>query len=185
MRFLFSFPLILTLLFTLPAEAQVVSDHPRVQEAVDVVRVWLDAQRAYERIPGISAALVHDQELIWSGATGFADPETGAPATAETAYSICSISKLFTSIGVMQLRDQGLLRLDDRVADLLAWYDIQEPYEGAPPVTVRALLTHSSGLPRESDYPYWIAPFDFPTRDQVATRLGDQEMLYPSDLYYQ
>ncbi|MBT8479506.1 MAG: serine hydrolase [Gemmatimonadetes bacterium] len=168
-----------------PLSAQPVADHPRVREAIDVIDIWLDAQRAYESIPGISAALVHDQELIWAGATGVADPESGAAATVRTAYSICSISKLFTAIGVMQLRDGGRLRLDDRLGDILPWYDIQETYEGAPPVTVRGVLTHSSGLPRESDYPYWIEPFDFPTRDQVEQRLGEQRMLYPADRYYQ
>ena len=152
---------------------------------MNLIQTWLDAQRAYADIPGLSAALVHDQELIWAGGTGLADPESGAPATAQTAYSICSISKLFTSVGVMQLRDEGRLRLDDRVADLLPWFDIKETYEGAPPVTVRGILTHSAGLPRESDYPYWIEPFDFPTHEQVVQRLGEQEMLYPSDTYYQ
>jgi len=181
----------LTLLFPLSlvavtaAHAQDVSDHSRVVEAVRLIEVWLDAERAYEQIPGISAALVHDQELIWAGATGVADPETGAPATPTTAYSICSISKLFTSIGVLQLRDAGKLRLDDRVAELLPWYDIQDPFPGSPPVTVQALLTHSSGLPRESDYPYWVDPFDFPTHSEVVERLGEQEMLYPADRHYQ
>ena len=89
--------------FAAPLAAQTVADHPRVREAVTVVETWLDAQRAYENIPGLSAALVHDQELIWAGATGLADPDTGAEATTQTAYSICSISKLFTAIGVMQL----------------------------------------------------------------------------------
>ena len=185
MRFPYRLAFCLTVLSVSPLRAQTVSDHPRVREAVNVVQVWLDAQRAYENIPGISAALVHDQELIWAGATGLADPESGEPATAGTAYSICSISKLFTATGVMQLRDEGRLRLDDRVADLLPWYDIGEGPEGAPPVTVRGILTHSSGLPRESDYPYWIDPFDFPTREQVVERLGEQEMLYPADRYYQ
>ncbi len=128
-------------------EAQSLSDHPRVREVVGLIEVWLDAQRAYERIPGISAALVHDQEVIWAGATGYADPDAGAPATTGTAYSICSISKLFTSIGVMQLRDAGRLRLDDRVDALLPWYDIQQAYDGSPPVTVEGILTHSSGAP--------------------------------------
>jgi CubicO group peptidase (beta-lactamase class C family) len=168
-----------------PAPGQSVADHPRVREAIELVETWLDAERAYERIPAISAAVVHDQELLWAGATGLADPEAGTAATSETAYSICSISKLFTSVGVMQLRDAGLLRLDDRVADLLPWFDIRDPYPGSPPVTVRGILTHSSGLPRESDYPYWIAPFDFPDRGQVEARLPQQEMLYPSDRYYQ
>ncbi len=173
--------------FTLPrgATAQEVGDHPRVREAVHVVEVWLDAQRAYERIPGISAAVVHDQELLWAGATGTADPETGVPAAPETVYSICSISKLFTAIGVMQLRDEGRLRLGDRVEDVLPWFEIGQSFPDSPPVTIRSLLTHSSGLPRESDYPYWVQPFDFPTREQVASRIGEQEMLYPSDRYYQ
>ncbi len=109
-----------------PLSAQSVSDHPRVREAIDVIEIWLDAQRAYENIPAISAAVVHDQELVWAGATGMADPESGELATTQTAYSICSISKLFTATGVMQLRDAGQLRLDDAVADLLPWYDIRE-----------------------------------------------------------
>ena len=185
MRFLtlLSFGLIAP--FATPLSGQTVADHPRVREAVVVVETWLDAQRAYENIPGISAALVHDQELIWAGASGLADPVSGEAATPQTAYSICSISKLFTAIGVMQLRDEGRLRLDDRVADLLPWFDIREAYEGAPPVTVRGVLTHSAGLPRESDFPYWVEPFDFPTREQVVERLGEQEMLYPADRYYQ
>lgn len=167
-----------------PAEPPVAA-HPRVREAVRVVETWLDAERSYERIPAISAALVHDQEVLWTGAAGQADPESGRPATAGTAYSICSISKLFTAIGVMQLRDAGRLRLDDRVSDLLPWFELRDPFPDSPPVTVRALLTHSSGLPRESDYPYWVTPFDFPDRDQVRRRLPDQEMLYPADRYYQ
>ena len=166
-------------------EAQSVADHPRVREAVGLIDVWLDAQRAYESIPGISAAIVHDQEVIWIGASGYADPESKMPATTGTAYSICSISKLFTAVGVMQLRDAGELRLDDPVSDLLPWFDIQQTYEHSPPVTVQGLLTHSSGLPRESEHSYWIEPFDFPTRDEVVQRLGEQEMLYPADRYYQ
>ncbi len=180
-------PLIFTL-FLICAQAvgaQSVADHPRVREATGLIEVWLDAQRAYQRVPGVSAAVVHDQEVIWSGASGFADPESGTPATTTTAYSICSISKLFTSIGIMQLRDAGALRLDDRVGDLIPWFDIRASFDGSPPVTVEGILTHSSGLPRESDFAYWVDPFDFPTREQVVRRLGEQEMLYPADRYYQ
>ena len=57
-----------------PAHAQSVADHPRVKEAVNLVETWLDAQRAYEGVPGLSAALVHDQEVIWTGASRTADP---------------------------------------------------------------------------------------------------------------
>src|SRR5687768_2320356 len=84
---------------------------PTTAQALGRSRLWLDAQRAYEGVPGLSAAVVHDQRTLWSGGMGSADPASARPATADTLYSICSISKLFTSIAVMQLRDQGKLSL--------------------------------------------------------------------------
>jgi CubicO group peptidase (beta-lactamase class C family) len=193
MRRLISFTLLPSLLTTLaagPAATQVavppLADHPRVTEALRVLQVWLEAQRAYEQIPGLSAAVVHDQEIVWSGAEGLAHPERGVAATPGTIYSICSISKLFTGVAVMQLRDQGVLALSDPVADHLTWFGIRQAHEGSPPVTVAGLLTHAAGLPRESDHPYWSAPdFTFPTREEIVERLAGQETLYPAWRYYQ
>src|SRR5512139_1999378 len=88
-----------------PARAQSVADDPRVKDAIALAQVWLEAQRAYDQIPGVSAAIVYDQQVVWSGGYGFADLARKVPATPATIYSICSISKLFTSVGVMQLRD--------------------------------------------------------------------------------
>jgi CubicO group peptidase (beta-lactamase class C family) len=163
-----------------------IRDNPRVQEALHLLEVWADAQRAYDEIPGISMAVVHDQGLLWSRGFGLADPEQGLPATPETIYSICSISKLFTSVGVMRLRDGGRLRLDDPVASHLDWFNIRDAYPDAPPVTVEGILTHSAGLPREADYPYWSPPdFPFPTREQIVARLASQRELYPAFEYFQ
>ena len=158
----------------------------RVAEALAVVETWLEAQRAYEEIPGISAAIVADQEQVWSGAVGHAHPTTGEAATPQTLYSICSISKLFTSIAVMQLRDAGALRLSDPVAEHLPWYTMGEAEEGAPPVTIEGILTHAAGLPRESDHAYWSAPdFRFPAREEIIERLRGQEALYAPWAHYQ
>jgi len=49
-----------------------------------LIASWLDAQRAYNQVPGISAAIVHDQELLWRGATGYADAGGGQKAQAAT-----------------------------------------------------------------------------------------------------
>jgi CubicO group peptidase (beta-lactamase class C family) len=49
----------------------------------------------------------------------------------------------------MKLYDEGKLRLDDKVSDLLPWYDLDQKFTDSWPITVRTLLTHSSGLPRE------------------------------------
>ncbi|MFZ2493857.1 MAG: serine hydrolase domain-containing protein [Thermoanaerobaculia bacterium] len=157
---------------------------PTKAEAVAFARAWLDGQRAYDQIPGMSAAVVHDQDILWSGGSGFADPATKRTATPDTIYSICSISKLFTSVAVMQLRDQGKVALDQPVSKYLGWFTMQPP-EKSGPVTVEGILTHSSGLPRESDYPYWTGKYEFPTHDQIVERLKSQKPLYPSDTYFQ
>lgn len=171
----------------LGSQAQDVADHPRVHEALHLLDVWVDAQRAYEAIPGVSIAAVHDQRTIWSRGFGHANRERRTPATPQTIYSICSISKLFTSIGMMQLRDRRVLRLDDPVGKHLAWFDrLRDRYPDAPPVTIEGLLTHASGLPRESAHPYWTGPdFPFPTHDEIVEGLREQEELYPAYEYFQ
>jgi CubicO group peptidase (beta-lactamase class C family) len=170
-------------LFTIDAQ---IASHDRVRQATALLNTWLEAQRAYDQIPGISVAVVHDQDIVWSGGFGYADIARQAPATASTIYSICSISKLFTSIAVMQQRDAGKLRLDDPVAKHLPWMKIKRSAPESGEITVEGLLTHASGLPRESDHPYWTGPeFPFPTREQIIERIANQQTLYPASTYHQ
>ena len=178
--------LVLFAMFPVWAQDGKLTDDTRVQSALGLLETWIDAERAYKQIPGLSVGIVHDQDLIWSDGFGYSNREQQVPATAQTIYSICSISKLFTSIGVMQLRDQGHLNLRDSVGEHLPWFDITQTYPDRAPVTIRGLLTHSSGLPREPDFPSWTGPdYGFPTREQVIERIGVQETLYPGDTYYQ
>ncbi len=151
-----------------------------------LVESWLASQRAYDNVPGLSAAIVHDQELAWSGGFGLADIAGEQAAEADTIYGICSISKLFTGVAVMQLRDQGKFDLDDPLAELLPWFKLDQAHDGSPEITLRGVLTHSAGLPRESDYPYWMGPdFDFPSSEEIRKKLGEQTTLYPADRYFQ
>ena len=65
-------------------------------------------------------------------------------------------------------------------------YGMIEQYPDTGPITIRSLLTHSSGLPSESDYPYWSGPdFPFPSPEQVKAKLGTQKTLYPPSTYFQ
>ena len=158
---------------------------PRVLQALDLAKAWLEGQRAYMQIPGVSAAIVRDQEVLWSGGFGSADVAAKRPATADTIYSICSISKLFTSVAVMQQRDAGKLHLEDPVAKHLSWFRLKKS-EGEGDVTVEGVLTHASGIPRESDFPYWSSPdFRFPTREEIVERVGSQEALYEPESRFQ
>ncbi|MDP9191351.1 MAG: beta-lactamase family protein [Acidobacteriota bacterium] len=173
---------------TLPLLAIADDKPPTTDQALELARLWLDAQRSYEEIPGMSAAIVSDQKLLWSGGSGQAEPAlsggSARAATADTLYSICSVSKLFTSVAVMQLRDEGKLALDDSIAKHLPWFTMKAA-EGGREATIIGALTHSAGLPRESDYPYWTGAFDFPTREKIMERVAAQEALYPSDRYFQ
>jgi len=168
------------------ADAPVLADDPRVTDAIAAWAAWVEYQLAVNAVPGASVAVVHDQELLFVDGFGLANPEKGQAAGPGTIYSICSNSKLFTSIAVMQLRDAGRLRLDDHVADHLEWFAIEDAHPNDEPITIRRILTHSSGLPRESDYPYWSGPgYVFPTHEEIVDRLAEQTTLYPSGRYYQ
>ena len=128
------------------AQQRPIAAHPKVVQALELLRVWLDAQQAYDRIPGVSAAVVRDQQLVWSGGVGYSDLATKTPATASTIYSICSISKLFTSVAVMQQRDAGKLRLDDPVSKFLPWFTIKRTNPESGDITIEGLLTHASNV---------------------------------------
>lgn len=155
-------------------------------EATKIIEVWLEAQKDYEQLPGIMAIAVEDQEVVWEGAFGLANKEEGVEAEPSTLCSICSISKLFTAVAIMKLYDEGKLRLDDEIQNLLPWFDLEQQYAESGPITVRSLLTHSSGLPREANFPYWTGPnFPFPSREEIKEQLKEQETLYPSSTYFQ
>ena len=86
----------------------------------------------------------------------------------------------------MQLWEQGKLRLDDPIHKYLPCFDIQDRFPDAPEISIQGILTHSAGLPREADYPYWTGPeHNFPTREQIIEKLSGQEELYPADTFYQ
>jgi len=168
-----------------PTAEQILA-HPEVQGALAAIDAWIQGVHRYEKVPGLSVGIVSDQDLIWDNGYGYSNLETERAADADTLYSICSISKLFTSIGIMQLRDASQLTLRDSVGEHLDWFDIAQVHDGSGPITIESLLTHSSGLPRESDFPYWNGPdFPFPTRQEMIERLATQETLYPSQHYFQ
>jgi CubicO group peptidase (beta-lactamase class C family) len=163
-----------------------IASDPRIEDALAAWTVWVENDLGESGVPAASYSFVYRDELLASGGIGFADPATGAKADADTLYSICSISKLFTSIAIMQGRDAGDLRLDDEIGKYVPWFaTLTDAHPDDEPISIRRALTHSAGLPRESDSPYWAPEFDFPTTEQIRERLGSQETLYPSGRYFQ
>ncbi len=162
---------------TVRAQPARVADDPGVQSNLRLLEAWIETQIAYRNLPGMSIGIVYDQELVWARGFGYADVASKTPATPATIYRIASNSKVLTSIAVMQLRDAGKLRLEDPVADHLRWFRIRQRFPDARPITIRHLLTHTSGLPRDAAYPYWT-DLDFPTLEEVQSALPEQETVF-------
>jgi CubicO group peptidase (beta-lactamase class C family) len=162
------------------AETRPLAQHPEVAAALQVLDVWVKATVASREQPGLSIGVVYDQELIWAKGYGFADLEKKVPATPATVYRIASISKLFTATAILHLRDAGKLGLDDPVAKHLPWYQIKDAHPGGPTVSIRHLLTHTSGLPREAVGVDWN-DLKFPPRETMIQKLADQETVYAAE----
>ncbi len=143
--------------------------------SIDLLSAWIESQMAYKGLPGLSIGIIYDQELVWSKGFGFADVEKKIPASPKTLYRIASISKLFTSTALLHLRDAGKLQMDDPIQKHLPWFSIQNKHADSPPILLRHLITHTSGLPRESAFPYWDTAV-FPSYEEVKKALPEQEL---------
>jgi len=113
---------------------------------LDTVKIDALVQEAMEqyRIPGLAVGFVHRDHTVYVQGYGIAD-EGKRPVSTATPFMLGSISKSFTALAIMQLVEQGRLKLDDPVRQHLPELRWEE-FEAGGPVTVRHLLNQTSGL---------------------------------------
>lgn len=116
---------------------------PAQAENADVT-TYLKRHAAEHRVPGLAAAVVKDGRVVHTVTLG-ADGN-GATVTAQTPFLLGSVSKPVTGLAVMQLVEAGQLDLDAPAQRYLPWFDLRDK-AAARAITVRHLLTHTSGLP--------------------------------------
>ncbi len=124
-------------------------------------------------VPSIAAAAVREGELVWTGAVGLADCEAGVEATPATQYRIGSITKVFTALAVMRLRDAGLLELDDALEAHL-------PGIAHGRATLRLMLSHLSGLQREAGEMFVTG--EPPSTEELVAAMEHYEQVVPTAL---
>ena len=88
-------------------------------------------------------------EIVSKGVLGFRDPEDTLPIAEDTIFQLASVTKQFTAAAVMLVRREGLLELDDEITKYF-------PEISYPGVTIRHLLTHTSGIPDYFDDADWF-----------------------------
>ncbi len=107
----------------------------------------VEARRKELGIPGMSLAIVKDDKVIYSKGLGFKDFENKVPATADTQFAIGSSTKAFTALSVLMTQDEGKISLDASPKTVLPYFKMADP-DTDKNMTIRDLLTHSSGLNR-------------------------------------
>lgn len=110
---------------------------------------YLRAAVANDHFTG-SVLVARDGVPIVDTAYGMASYELGVPNTSRTVFRIASLTKQFTAMAIMQLRDRGELKVDDPICDYLANCPV-----AWKPITIRHLLTHTSGIKNFSSLPEW------------------------------
>ncbi|HVF04043.1 MAG TPA: serine hydrolase domain-containing protein [Frankiaceae bacterium] len=139
--------------------------------AADACQKLVREKQADRRLPSVSAVVFRGGDQLWYGAAGSAALDPPAPPIADTQYRLGSITKTFTAVLVMQLRDEGRLDLDDRIGQHLP-----DAPHGAP--TIRRLLCHLSGLQREPVGEVWetLVP---PAREELLGNYAGAEFVLP------
>lgn len=107
----------------------------------------IDEFRLDAHIPGIVYGIVDRGRLIHVGTFGVQDTDSARPVTADTLFRIASMTKAFTALTILKLRDEGLLRLDapaaEYVSEMRSW---EYPTDDSPQIRVRDLLNHTGGF---------------------------------------
>lgn len=97
-------------------------------------------------VPGMSAAIVHRGQVVWTGTAGLRNIERSLPVLPETAFRLASVSKLITATAAMRLRYEGRLDIDTPIQPLVGYLDPRWPA-----ITSRQLAAHTSGMPHYQD----------------------------------
>jgi D-alanyl-D-alanine carboxypeptidase len=161
---------------TTPATDMATALGTRFQAAVD-------AQRAARNVPGLAATVILPDGSRWSGAAGIAADDPRRAATPDTPFVVGSISKTFVTAVVMQLVEEGVLDLDGPLSDWLP------DYPRAKKITLRMLLTHSSGVANYFEHSRYNKlvyrdPDHVWTADEILSTFAAPPYFAPGDGYH-
>ncbi len=106
-----------------------------------------------EHVPGAAWGIIIDGALVHTGTTGIRDVAAKSPVTVDTVFRIASMTKSFTAMAILKLRDEGKLSLDDPVERYVPELKgLKYPTSDSPKITVRHLLSHAEGFPEDNPW---------------------------------
>jgi CubicO group peptidase (beta-lactamase class C family) len=125
----------------------------RLSRACDALPALMADRMREMHAPGLSWGVIIDGALACSGAIGVRDLSSQAPAAPDTVFRIASMTKSFTALAILALRDAGKLSLDDPLSKYIPGFSgTALPTRDSPAITIRHLLTHSEGFPEDNPW---------------------------------
>src|SRR5215213_9795856 len=125
----------------------------KLEGALPEVDRIFEAYAAREKIPGMIWGIVIDGRLAHVGSIGVRDRVSNDKVTPATAFRIASMTKSFTALAILKLRDEGKLSLEDPVSKWIPEFARMElPTRDTPPLRVRQILSHSAGFPEDNPW---------------------------------
>jgi CubicO group peptidase (beta-lactamase class C family) len=124
----------------------------RIKNAMPIIEKMYSDFAIANHFPGYAYGIVIDGQLLYKGAAGFANLEEKIPASTSSMFRIASMSKSFTSLAILHLRDAGKLKLDDAVELYIPQIKGQSLTKDAELITIRHLMSHSAGFPEDNPW---------------------------------
>ncbi len=127
-------------------------------------------------IPGLTAALVRDGKVIYAGAHGVPKRNENQRLTPRHVFHFASVSKPFVATAIMQLVERGKLNLDDPVTKVLPYFTLSDDHSRT--ITLRQMLTHTSGIPDVRDYEWNKPQFDEGAAERYVRAMANERLLW-------
>lgn len=148
--------------------------HPKLKAVDDFMTEFVKRFQ----VPGAALAITHQGQLVYARGIGFANRDLKTPVQPDSLFRIASVSKPITAVAILQWIEQGRLKFDDRVFDLMQLTppDSNQLDVRWRKVTVRQCLEHTGGWDREQSFDPIGIPWD------IAKSLGIKTPVAPTDV---
>ncbi|RXJ44450.1 serine hydrolase domain-containing protein [Gelidibacter gilvus] len=124
--------------FSQEKESIIPTSIPELQSAIEAVLRETNT-------PAVGLTLVNENGVVWTKSLGTADIENDIDADEKTMFRIGSVSKMFVSLAILKLQEEGLLSLKDKVRDLVPEVEFENAWQETSPILVEHLLEHTTG----------------------------------------
>ncbi len=148
-----------------------------LNHSIRFIKSWLQFRYEREEVPGFVVAIAHKGKILMNEAYGYADLKQKTKLTPQHIFRIASHSKTFTATALMQLQEQGKLRIDDYVVDYLPWLKDHKDKKWQR-ITIRQLMSHGAGMIRDGlNADYWQLERPFPTQEELKKEIQEADVV--------